>query len=282
MALQLPYLGHGVGLRPPHFPRLWDGSARADWFEVISENYMIEGGRPLAALDRARAIAPVVLHGVSLSIGSADPLDRDYLRRLRALADRVEPAWISDHFCWTSAGGRHAHDLLPLPFTEEALGHVVARVAMVQEALGRQILLENVSSYVAFAPAELAEWECLAAVARRADCGLLLDVNNLQVNARNHGFDPYRYLAGLPDGRVGQIHLAGHTDMGAYLFDTHDGPVAGPVWDLYRAAVRRFGRVSTLIEWDERIPPLEEVCAEAARARAIEAEALQEPAHAAR
>lgn len=277
MPIAVPYLGHGVGLRPPHFPRLWDGTARVDWFEAISENYMIAGGRPLAALDRARALAPVVLHGVSLSIGSTDPLDRAYLGALRDLADRVEPAWISDHLCWSGTGGHHAHDLLPLPYTEEALAHVVARVAAVQERLGRQLVLENVSSYLTFAHSTLAEWEFLGAVAEGADCGLLLDVNNVYVSATNHGFSAEAYLAGLPAGRVAQIHLAGHTDMGPYLFDTHDGPVIDPVWDLYRAAVRRFGRVSTLVEWDEHIPELDVVCAEAERARAAEAAALEAP-----
>ena len=275
MAIAVPYLGHGIGLRPKHFPQLWDGTARVDWFEAISENYMVAGGRPLAALERARALAPVVLHGVSLSIGSTDPLDEAYLGALQALVARVEPAWISDHLCWSGVGGRYAHDLLPLPYTEEALAHVVRRVVTVQERLGRQILLENVSSYLTYTHSTLAEWEFLGAVAERADCGLLLDVNNVYVSAANHGFDADAYLAGLPAKRVGQIHLAGHSDMGAYLFDTHDGPVIEPVWDLYRRAVRRFGRVSTLVEWDDRIPAFDVVRAEAERARAAEAEVLE-------
>ena len=275
MAIAVPYLGHGIGLRPPHFPQLWDGTARVDWFEAISENYMVAGGRPLAALERARALAPVVLHGVSLSIGSTDPLDEAYLAALEALVARVEPAWISDHLCWSSVGGHHVHDLLPLPYTEEALAHVVRRVVTVQERLGRQILVENVSSYLTYAHSTLSEWQFLGALAERADCGLLLDVNNVHVSAANHGFDAEAYLAWLPGDRVGQIHLAGHTDMGTYLVDTHDGPVIAPVWDLYRQAVRRFGRVSTLIEWDDRIPALDVVCAEAERARAAEAAALE-------
>jgi uncharacterized protein len=275
MALAVPYLGHGIGLRPKHYPQLWDGTARVDWFEAISENYMVAGGRPLAALERARALAPVVLHGVSLSLGSTDPLDEAYLTALRALITRWEPAWVSDHLCWSSVGGHYAHDLLPLPYTEEALAHVVRRVVAVQERLGRQILVENVSSYLTYAHSTLSEWEFLGAVAERADCGLLLDVNNVYVSAANHGFDAGAYLAGLPAERVGQIHLAGHTDLGAYLFDTHDGPVIEPVWALYRQAVRRFGRVSTLVEWDDRIPALDVVCAEAERARAVEAEALE-------
>jgi uncharacterized protein len=276
MAIAVPYLGHGVGLRPTHYSRLWDGTARADWFEVTSENFMIAGGRPLAALERARALAPIVLHGVSLSIGSTDPLDHAYLDALQSLAARYEPAWISDHLCWSSVGRHHAHDLLPLPYTEEALDHVVRRVLAVQERLGRQILLENVSSYLAYTHSTIAEWEFLGAVAERADCGLLLDVNNVYVSAMNHGFAAETYLAGLPGDRIGQIHLAGHTDMGTYLFDTHDGPVIGTVWELYRQAVRLFGRVSTLVEWDDRVPDLDVVCAEADRARAVEVEAVGE------
>ena len=280
MAIAVPYLGHGIGLRPKHFPRLGDGTARVDWFEAISENYMVAGGRPRAALERARATAPIVLHGVSLSIGSTDALDDAYLRALADLIARVEPAWVSDHLCWSGVGGHYAHDLLPLPYTEEALAHVVERVIAVQDRLGRQILIENVSSYLTYTHSTLAEWEFLGAVAERADCGLLLDVNNVHVSATNHGFSAEAYMAGLPADRVGQIHLAGHTDMGAYLFDTHDGPVIDPVWDLYRQAVRRFGRVSTLVEWDDQIPELDVVCAEAERARAVEAEVLEE-AHAA-
>jgi len=275
MAIAVPFLGHGVGLRPKHFPQLWDGTARVDWFEAISENYMVAGGRPRAALERARSMAPLVLHGVSLSIGSTDPLDEAYLRALGDLVARMEPAWVSDHLCWSGVGGHYAHDLLPLPYTEEALAHVVRRVVAVQERLGRQILIENVSSYLTYTHSTLAEWEFLGAVAERADCGLLLDVNNVYVSATNHGFSADAYLAGLPPDRVGQIHLAGHTDMGTYLFDTHDGPVIEPVWDLYRQALRRFGRVSTLVEWDDHIPELAVVCAEAERARAVEAEVLE-------
>jgi hypothetical protein len=281
MSFRVPYLGHGVGLRTEHFPRILDGTARADWFEVISENFMIRGGRPLAVLERARADAPVVLHGVSLSIGSTDPLRASYLDELAALAKRVEPAWISDHLCWGSVGGRYAHDLLPLPYTEEAVHHVAARVRAVQERLGRQILLENVSSYVTFRHSVLPEWEFLAAVAREADCGILLDVNNIYVSAVNHGFSATEYLAGVPAERVLQFHLAGHQDHGTHLLDTHDGPVVDAVWALYREAVRRFGPVSTLVEWDDRIPAFEEVLAEAERARAYEAEVLGDrPSHA--
>jgi len=274
MGISVPYLGHGVGLRRQHYSAILDEGRRADWFEVISENFMIRGGRPLSVLERVRSERPIVLHGVSLSLGATDPLNVTYLAELGALARRFEPAWVSDHLCWGSYDLRYAHDLLPLPYTEEALDHVVARVCAVQDALGRRILVENVSSYVAFAHSTMPEWEFLAAVARRADCGILLDVNNVFVSAVNHGFDAYEYLAGIPLDRVGQIHLAGHTDNGTHLLDTHDHPVRAEVWDLYRAAVRRFGRVSTLVEWDERIPPFADVLAEAERARAAEAEVL--------
>ena len=274
MTFPVPCLGHGVGLRPVHYPDVLEGSARADWYEVISENFMIRGGRPLAVLEQVRRDAPIVLHGVSLSIGATDPLNEPYLDDLRALADRFEPAWVSDHLCWGSFRGRYAHDLLPLPYTEEALGHVVGRVQRVQERLGRRILIENVSSYVHYTHSTMPEWEFLAAVAARADCGILLDVNNIYVSAVNHGFSPLAYLAAVPVDRVGQFHLAGHTNNGTHLLDTHDDHVAPAVWDLYREAVRRFGRVSTLVEWDDHIPSFAELLAESAQARAHEAQVL--------
>ena len=274
MFTDCPHLGHGIGLRPKHYPQVLDGQ-RADWFEAISENYMVRGGRPLAVLERVRADTPVVLHGVSLSIGSTDPLNVEYLQELRALADRIEPAWVSDHLCWGSHGRRYAHDLLPLPYTEEALAHVVDRVRRVQDRLDRRILLENVSSYLAFTHSTMPEWAFLAAVAARADCGILLDVNNVFVSAANHGFRGAEYLAGLPADRIGQIHLAGHSDHGTHLLDTHDASVPDGVWKLYRDAVRRFGPVSTLVEWDDHIPPIEDVLAEAERARAAEADVLE-------
>jgi uncharacterized protein (UPF0276 family) len=267
-------LGHGVGLRRDHYDRVLAGPTRLDWFEVISENFMVRGGKPLQVLSRVRERYPVVLHGVSLSVGSTDPLDDGYLDRLAGLARRFEPAWISDHLCWTSVGGHHAHDLLPLPHTEEALDHVVARVGRVQERLGRPIALENVSSYVAYRQSAMPEWEFLAAVARRSGCGILLDINNIFVSARNHGFDPLAYLDGIPAGSVWQFHLAGHSDRGRFLLDTHDQPVIDPVWDLYREALRRFGDVSTLIEWDDKIPEFDRLEAESERARAISRETL--------
>jgi uncharacterized protein (UPF0276 family) len=270
-------LGHGVGLRREHYERVLEGPTGVDWFEVISENFMVQGGRPLHVLERVRRDYPIVLHGVSLSIGSTDPLRRDYLAALRELARRFEPAWVSDHLCWTGVGGHNAHDLLPLPYTEEALGHVVARVSQVQEALGRRIALENVSSYLDFEASTLSEWEFLAAVAEGADCGILLDVNNIFVSARNHGFDAERYLDAIPPERVWQIHLAGHTDKGTHLLDTHSAPVRKEVWDLYRSAVRRTGAVSSLIEWDEDIPAWEVLEAESLRARALREQVLAVP-----
>jgi len=274
----VPFLGHGIGLRTKHFPELLEQGRRADWFEVITENFLHVGGRPRAVLEAVRADRPVVLHGVSLSIGSVDPLNEEYLRDVRELADAVEPAWVSDHLCWGTFGRHNAHDLLPMPFTEEALSHVVSRVVEVQERLGRRILLENVSSYLSYAASTISEWDFLAEVARRADCLILLDVNNVYVSATNHGFDALAFLHGIPQDRVAQMHLAGHQDLGTHLLDTHDAPVPDPVWALYRDAVRRFGRVSTLVEWDDRIPPLDEVLAEAEKARSLASGVLERAA----
>ncbi len=268
-------LGHGVGLRRDHYERiLTGGPTRIDWFEAISENFMVPGGRALDILRRVRERYPVVLHGVSLSIGSTDPLNEDYLADLDALARRIEPEWISDHLCWTGVGGHNAHDLLPLPYTERALEHLVPRIQRVQERLGRPIALENVSSYVAYRASSMPEWDFLAEVSRRSGCGILLDINNIFVSARNHGFDPLDYLGAIPASSVWQFHLAGHSDKGAYLLDTHDHPVPDPVWDLYREAVLRCGPVSTLIEWDDRIPPFERLEEESERARRLRREAL--------
>jgi uncharacterized protein (UPF0276 family) len=271
----VPFLGHGIGLRTTHFADLLEQGPRADWFEVITENFLGVGGRPRAVLEHVRSERPIVLHGVSLSIGSVDPLNEEYLRQLRALADELQPAWVSDHLCWGSFGRHYVHDLLPLPFTEESLGHVVSRVERVQERLGRRIILENVSSYLTYGASTVSEWEFLSEVARRADCLLLLDVNNVYVSAQNHGFEALDFIGSLPPDRVAQIHLAGHSDEGTHLLDTHDAPVPDPVWELYRASVRRFGRVSTLVEWDDHIPPLETVLAEAEQARATEHSVLE-------
>ncbi len=270
MAFHSPFLGHGVGLRPKHYGDFLSGPAPVDWVEAVSENFMAIGGRPVAVLEKVRQEVPVALHGVSLSIGSVDPLDDGYLRQLKRLIRRVQPAIVSDHLCWGSHGGRYVHDLWPLPYTEEALRHVVARVIQVQERLGWQILLENVSSYVAFRESEMTEWEFLSQVAERADCGILLDVNNVYVSGRNHGFEPEAYLRGLPPSRIGQIHLAGHSDQGTYLLDSHDGPAPDSVWRLYQTALSLFGKVSTLIEWDDRIPELDVLVAESQKAAELE------------
>lgn len=281
-AADAPFLGVGVGLRPKHYPRILaapdPGELGVDFFEAISENYMVPGGRPPRVLEAVRAAFPVVFHGVSLNVGSADPLDGAYLAELAALARRYEPAWISDHLCWTGVRGRNLHDLLPLPCTEDVLAHVAERVQRVQDQLGRRIALENPSSYLAYQSDTMPEWEFLARIAERADCGILLDVNNVFVSAHNHGFEPLGYLAGIPAERVFQIHLAGHSEAGALLIDTHDHPVRDEVWALYEAALRRLGPVSTLIEWDDRIPELEVLAREAARAREILARVAREEA----
>lgn len=261
--------GYGLGLRPEHYRELAEGAAPGvEWLEILTENYLVPGGKPLAFLDRIRARYPVVMHGVSLSIAGTDALDEDYLRAVEALADRVEPAWISDHLCWTGVGGTNLHDLLPIPFTSRALAHVAERVSRVQERLRRPLLLENVSSYARFAGDQMTEWEFLAALVKRSGCELLLDVNNVYVNAVNHGFDAWRYINGLPRAAVRQIHLAGHTRDGEYLVDTHDAPVCDAVWELYEHSVACFGPVPAMIERDDHIPPLAELVAELDTARA--------------
>ncbi|MGD0839359.1 MAG: DUF692 domain-containing protein [Polyangia bacterium] len=265
-------IGHGVGLRPRHYGRMLDERPPVDWVEAISENFMAPGGRPLAVLEKVRSEVPVALHGVSLSIGSVDALAPSYLQRLATLAARIEPALVSDHLCWGSHGGRYVHDLLPLPYTEESLAHVVGRVRVVQDTLRRQILLENISSYVAFQDSTMTEWEFLSEVAGQADCGILLDINNVYVSARNHGFDPIAYLDGIPGGRIGQLHLAGHCDKGRYLLDSHDAAVPDAVWDLYREALRRFGPIPTLVEWDDNVPELDQLVVQSRTAAAIEHE----------
>ncbi|MBX6419656.1 MAG: DUF692 domain-containing protein [Nevskia sp.] len=268
-------LGFGLGLRPEHYEAIFEQPPRVDWFEALTENYMVDGGRPLYWLERVRSHYPIVFHGVSLSIGSTAPLDLEYLRQLKSLVQRFEPRWISDHLCWTGVAGKNLHDLLPLPYTEEALAHVAARVRRVQDFLGRRILIENVSSYLEYRHSRLTEWEFLAALCERADCELLLDVNNLYVNSRNHGFDPLVFLDAIQPARVRQIHLAGHSQDGELLIDTHDHPVCDPVWTLYAEALRRCGPVATMIERDDHIPPLAELVAELDRARALAASALR-------
>ena len=267
--LTRPSLGFGLGLGVDHYEAVLADRPPVDWFEVLTGNYLVPGGKPLNYLMRIRERYPLAMHGVSLSIGSTAPLDREYLRQVKALATRVEPEWVSDHLCWTGVGGRNTHDLLPLPYTREAVDHVAARVRTVQDVLERRILLENVSSYVSFRGAPLTEWQFLAEIAERADCLILLDVNNIYVSAVNHEFDPLEYLNAIPPARVQQIHLAGHEDHGDYLVDTHDHPVRDAVWELYASAVRRLGAVSTMIERDDHIPPLAELCAELEQARSV-------------
>lgn len=247
-------LGFGVGLRPAHYSHLLQNKTEMDWLEVISENYLMPGGRPLAVLDKLREVYPLVMHGVSLSIGTSDPLNFDYLKKLKELEKRIQPAWVSDHLCWCGFGGHNAHDLLPLPYTEEVVSHVVERIKQVQDFLGRQIALENVSSYIQYRHSTMPEWEFLKEVSERADCGILLDINNIYVSGVNHHFSPEEYLQGVPANRVWQFHLAGHTNFGDYLLDTHDDFIIEAVWQLYAKALKRFGAISTLVEWDDKIP----------------------------
>ena len=263
-----PRLGFGLGLRKDHHPEAMTGEvAGVDWFEVITENFLVDGGNPRRVLRAVREHRPIALHGVSLSIGSTDPLDEGYLARIAALAREISPAFISDHLCWSSLGGHTVHDLLPMPLTEEALVHVAARVEHVQERLGRRILLENPSTYAVFAGAELTEAGLLAELARRADCGLLLDVNNVYVSCTNHGWDPVAYLDAIPVERVAYFHLAGHSHGDGLLIDTHDEPICDDVWALYAHAARRFPHASTCLERDDNVPPLADLVAELARAR---------------
>jgi hypothetical protein len=265
-------LGFGLGLRAQHYRDILDGSPAVDWFEVISENYMVPGGQPLRMLDAIAERYPVVMHGVSLSIASTSPLDQDYLRDLKALARRVKPRWVSDHLCWTGVHGINLHDLLPVPYTEEALDHVVSRISQVQDLLGRRLVIENVSSYIEYECSEMSEWEFVAEVARRSDCWLLLDVNNVFVSGINHDFNAAQFLDAIPADRVVQFHLAGHSEGETCLIDTHDQPVSEDVWSLYAKAIERFGPVSTMIERDDNIPPLASLVEELDRARGVSAE----------
>jgi len=270
----IPDLGVGVGFRVPHYTKVLGERPPMDWFEIISENFMVRGGRPLANLAKLLETYPVVPHGVSLSIGGSAPLDRDYLARLRKLLDLVKPPWCSDHLCWGSNGPVHLHDLLPLPQNRRVVAHVADRVKAVQDALGVPFVLENVSSYMAYADSDMPEWELVCEVAERADCGILFDVNNVFVSAMNHRFDPHLYVDAVPADRVVQIHLAGHTDKGRYILDTHSDFVRDEVWALYARTIGRVGAVSTLIEWDEDIPEWEVLSAEASKARALRAEVI--------
>lgn len=263
----LPDLGLGLGLRAPHFDHVLEHRPSVDFFEILTENYLGTGGRPRHVLERVAESYPLVMHGVSMSVGSTDPIDFDYLDAVADLADRVGARWISDHVCWTGVHGVNTHDLLPVPLTEESLSHIVERIRRIQEHLGRPLVLENPSSYVQFREDEIPEHEFLARMAEQADCGLLLDVNNVYVSAFNHGFDADEYVDALPGDRITQIHLAGFTDCGTHLLDTHSARVVQEVWDLYARAVRRVGTRATLLEWDAEIPSFETLTEELGKAR---------------
>lgn len=264
-----PFYGFGLGLRHDYYQEILETQPNVDWFEIISENYFVAGGKPLYYLDAIREQYPLAMHGVSLSIGSTDPLNQDYLTQLKKLAKRINPIFISDHLCWTGVDHINSHDLLPLPYTEQTIQHIVSRIQYVQEFLGRQILLENLSSYVTFADSKMTEWEFIKEIVTRADCYLLLDINNIYVSARNHQFNPTEYLNGIPAERVMQHHLAGHSDYGDYVIDTHDMPVVDNVWSLYQEAAQLYGPVSTMIERDDNLPAFSELLAELNQARAI-------------
>lgn len=274
--LSKPNLGFGLGLRTEHYDTILADKPLIDWFEVITENYLVPGGKPHYYLEKIREHYSMVMHGVSLSIGSTDPLDWDYLQQVKTLAKKIEPKWISDHLCWTGIHGKNTHDLLPLPYTEEVINHVVNRIQQVQDFLGQRILIENVSSYITYYESRMTEWEFLKTISNRADCLILLDVNNIYVSAINHGFDPAEYVNAIPVERVCQIHLAGHSNMGDYIIDTHDHDIVHPVWDLYSTALRRFGQVSTMIERDDDIPPLSALLAELNHARHLAKSVLAE------
>lgn len=270
-----PFHGYGLGLRKPHYAAFLEHRVGVDFVEVISENFMVDGGKPRQILRNVRDRYPVALHGVSMSIGSADGLDGAYLARLRALVDEIEPLFVSDHLSWSRIDGFNSHDLLPLPYTLEALDLVCANIGRAQDALGRAMLIENPSSYIDFPGADMTEWAFLNAMCARTGCALLLDVNNVYVSAANHGFDPITYLDGIPAERVRQIHLAGHSQGAELLIDTHDQPVPKSVWDLYAHVLPRLGPVATMIERDDAIPPLAELLAELATARRIGAHAMR-------
>ncbi|HEY6561406.1 MAG TPA: DUF692 domain-containing protein [Polyangiaceae bacterium] len=271
---------HGIGLRAAHYARVLEDGVRADWAEAVTENFLHRGGRPLATLLRVRRDMPVALHGVSLSLGSSDELSREYLDGLAELIARVEPCIVSDHVCFSSVNYGYSHDLWPLPYTEEALVHLTRRVAQAQERLGRQLVLENVSSYVEYHASTLHEWDFMSELARRSGAGILLDLNNVYVSATNHGYDPFGYIDALPSEHIRQLHLAGHSDCGAYLLDDHGSQVPEPVWQLYRYCLERHGSVPTIVEWDENLPSLADLEAEAAKARRAELDTLRSQRHA--
>lgn len=273
---KLPYLGFGLGLRPNYYEEILINKPDLDWFEILTENYLIPGGKPLYYLDRIREHYPIVMHGVSLSLGSTDPLDWDYLKQVKELAFRVQPAWISDHLCWTGIHGLNIHDLLPVPYTTQAIKHIVSRIHQIQDFLQRPLLIENVSSYLTYKQSEMSEWDFIQEIVKQSDCYLLLDVNNIYVSSFNHGFNPMDYINSMPVGKVAQIHLAGHTNHGDYIIDTHNAPVIEPVWTLYEATIQRFGPVSTMIERDDNMPEFDELLAEINHARRLAQQALKE------
>lgn len=270
-----PDLGLGVGLRTVHFNHILERSPDVDWFEIVSENFMDTGGRPLYILDQIAERYPIVMHGVSMSIGSTDPVDFDYLRKLKALAKRVNTVWLGDHVCWTGVAGVNGHDLYPIPYNQKTLDFLVQRIRIVQDFMERPLILENPSTYLTFASSTILEEDFLGQMADESGCGLLLDVNNVYVTCRNHDLDPWAYLDAIPYERVVQIHLAGHTDKGTHCIDTHDGRVIDEVWALYREVQRRAGNRATLLEWDAVIPAFEEVHAEVLKARAFRMDATE-------
>ena len=271
-----PFLGFGLGLRTDHYQHVIEHRPQVDWFEIISENYMVPGGKPLANLDKIRADYPMVMHGVSMSIGSTDPLNQGYLEKLKGLVERVAPLWVSDHLCWTHVDQVNSHDLLPLPYDEATINHLADRISQVQDFLGRPILIENLSSYVSYTQSDMPEWAFVSEIVKRSGCYLLLDINNIFVSAHNHHFKPEAYIDAIPSERVMQFHLAGHSYNGDMIIDTHDHDVCDTVWALYEYALRRFGAVSTMIERDDNIPPFTELRAELAIAEAIAAKTLTE------
>ncbi|HAT2104860.1 TPA: DUF692 domain-containing protein [Legionella pneumophila] len=273
---KLPYLGFGLGLRPNYYEEILTSKPDLDWFEILTENYLIPGGKPLYYLDKIREHYSIVMHGVSLSLGSTDPLNWDYLKQVQELASRIEPVWISDHLCWTGIHGLNTHDLLPVPYTTEAIQHIVSRIQEIQDFLKRPFLIENVSSYLTYKQSEMSEWDFILEIVKQSGCYLLLDVNNVYVSSFNHNFDPMAYINSMPPGRVAQIHLAGHTSHGDYIIDTHNAPVIEPVWDLYEATIQRLGPVSTMIERDDNMPDFSELLSEINHAKRLAIQAAKE------
>lgn len=275
---KLPFIGFGLGLRPDYYEEILEQKPDLDWLEILSENYLVPGGKPLYYLDKIRELYPIVMHGVSLSLGSTDPLDWDYLQQLKQLAQRIEPVWISDHLCWTGVEGMNLHDLLPIPYTKEAINHIASRIHQIQDFLQRPLLIENVSSYLTYQQSEMSEWDFILEIVKQTQCYLLLDVNNVYVSSVNHDFNPHDYINAMPADKVAQIHLAGHANHGHYIIDTHDAPVSKPVWELYADTIKKLGPVSTMIERDDNMPPLADLLKEVLKAKQITESVLKEEA----